>query len=339
MSTTSPAPASGAPAASGLAASSAAGLAARVPVAFFSMVLGLAALGAAWRGAARAYGTSAWVGDALLAVAAALWLVLLAAQVVKIVAARGALGAELADPVQGSLAALAPASLLAIAAGVAGPYPDLAAVLFWIGAVSAVVIGAWVVGGWIVAPPPVEQVTPALYLPGAVGMFLAAAAAGALGKNDAGWVFFGAGLVSWLVLAAVLLTRHLSAGELSPALRPYLGLELAPPALALVAYQALEGAAPDATSRGLLGYALFVAVVLLRLAGRLRDVPFAPSYWSFAFPLAALAAAALRQGSAAPGGIGGALALPIFVVANAVVAVVAFHTATAASRGKLLPPE
>jgi tellurite resistance protein len=258
---------------------------------------------------------------------------------VKAVVARETLRAELADPVQGSLAALGPGSLLLVAAGVSGHFPDVAAVLFWFGAVVAVLHGAWAVGGWIVSPPSVDRVTPALYLPPVAGLLLAATAAGAVGRTDAGWAFFGAGVGSWLVLAAVLLTRHLSAGELSTSLRPLLGLELAPPALALVAYQALEGAAPDPTSRGLLGYGLFVALVLLRLAGRLRDVPFAPAYWSFTFPLALLAAAALRQGAAAPGGLAGALALPLFVIANAVVAVVAFHTVTAATRGKLLPPE
>lgn len=335
MSTPSPAP--GAPA--GLAASPAAGLAARVPVSFFSMVLGVGGLAAAWRAAARSYGTSPWVADVLLVLAAALWVLLLAAQVVKALAAPARLRAELADPIQGSLAALGPASLLLLAAGAAGPAPDLGAVLFWIGAALAVAHAAWTVGSWNAAPPPVDRVTPAMLLPPVVGNLLAALAAGALGRTDAGWVFFGAGLVSWLVLAAVLLGRHLSAGELPPALRPLLGLELAPPAFALLAYQALEGAAPDAPSRVLLGAALFVALVLLRLAGRLRDVPFAPAHWAFTFPVAALAAAALRQGAAAPGSLAGALALPLFVVANAVVAVIAFHTAAAASRGTLLPPE
>lgn len=325
--------------AAGLAASPAASLATRLPASTFSAVLGLAALGGAWRAAARAYGTSAWVADALLAVAAALWIFLVAAQVVKFLLARERLGAELADPVQGSLAALVPASLLVLAGGAAGRFPELAAVLFWIGAAAQVALGVWLVGRWIVVPHAVEGVTPAMYLPASVGNLAAALAAGAVGRGDAGWLFFGAGVVAWLVLAAVLLGRHLSAGEPPPSLRPLLGLELAPPAFALVAYQALESAAPDVVSRGLLGCALLVALVLLRLAGRLRDAPFGPTHWAFAFPLAVLAAGALRQGAAAPGSAAGALALPIFVVANAVVAVIAYHTVAAASRGTLLPPE
>ncbi len=323
----------------GLAAPPAVAVAVRVPTSLFSMVLGLGGLGAAWRAAARTYGTSPWVADGLLAVSAALWLALLAAQVVKALVARDRLSAELADPVEGALASLAPASLLLVAAGLAGHFPQLALVLFWIGAAAAVASCVWIVGGWLVSRPPVEGVTPAMLLPPVVGNLVAALAAGAVGRTDAGWIFFGAGLISWLVLAGVLLARHLAAGELPPALRPLLALELAPPAVALVAYQALEGAAPDAVSRGLLGYALLVAAVLVRLGGRFRDVPFAASFWAFAFPVSLLSAGALRQGAASSGSVAAALALPIFVVANAVVAVIAYRTVSAAARGALLPPE
>jgi tellurite resistance protein len=319
-----------------LADSPALAAAARVPASFFSIAFGIGGLAAAWRAAARAYATSAWLADALLAVAAALWLGLLAAQVVKGVVARDRLAEELADPVQGSLAALGPASLLLLTSGIAPRLPGLAAVLFWIGAAAEVAYGAWIVGRWILRPPTVEHVTPAMYLPPVAGNLLAAIAAGAVGRTDVGWVFFGAGVLSWLFLAGVLLSRHVTAGEPPPALRPLLGIELAPPAVALVAYQALEGTAPDAFSRGFLGYALFVAAVLLRLAGRFREVPFSPAYWAFTFPVAALSTACLRQGSA-PGSLAGAIALPLFVVANGVIAVIAFLTVAAAARGTLLP--
>jgi tellurite resistance protein len=324
--------------ASALSDSPAIAAATRVPASLFSIVLGLGGLAAAWRAAARAYATSAWLADALLAVAAALWIGFVAAQVLRAFHARDRLAAELGHPVQGSLAALAPISLLVLLpAGLAARFPGLAAVLFWIGAAAEVACAAWIVGGWILHPPPVEEVTPAMYLPPVAGNLVAAIAAGTLGRNDVGWVFFGAGVIAWFVLAGVLLSRHVTAGELPPALRPLLGIELGPPAIALVAYQALEGADPDAFSRGLLGYALFVAAVLLRLAGRFRDVPFSPAYWAFTFPLAALSTACLRQGSAAPGSLAGALSLPVFVVANGVIAVIAFLTVSAAARGTLLP--
>jgi tellurite resistance protein len=321
----------------GLAASPATAAAARVPASFFSIVLGLAGLGAAWRSAARAYGVSDWLADALLAVSAALFLGVVAAQVLRAVRGSG-LRSELEHPISGSLAALGPASLLLLAAGISVHSRDAGLVLFWIGAAGQVAIGVWVTGRWLLAPAEPRVVTPALHLP-AVGNLLAALAAGAVGRADAGWLFFGAGVVGWIVVAAALLGRYLSAGELPAAVRPLLGLEIAPPAAALVAWQALEGGAPDVVSRVLLGCALFQALVVARLLGRVRDVPFSPSYWAFAFPLAALAAGALRQSATAPGSVAGALALPLFIVANAVVAAIAWQTAVAASRGKLLPAD
>jgi tellurite resistance protein len=320
------------------AASHAAAAAVRVPVSFFSIPLGIAVLGGAWRAASRAYGVSPWLADALLATGAALWVGVFAAQVVKAFGARDRLREELADPVQGALAALGPASLLFLAAGVAVHERDVAMVLFWIGAAAQLALGVWAVGRWLVEPLQAKAVTPALHLPAGVGNLAVAIAAGAVGRADAGWLFFGVGAVSWLLVAGVLLARYMSAGELPAGLRPLVGLEIAPPALALAAWQSLHGAAPDAVSRALLGVALFVALVVLRISGRLREAPFGPAHWSFAFPLAALAGAALRQGASTPGSVAGALALPLFVAANAVVAVIAFRTATDLARGKLLEP-
>jgi tellurite resistance protein len=321
-------------------AAHAASAAARIPCSFFSIVLGLGALGAAWRAAARAYRVSPWLADALLAASVALFLGLLAAQVAKAVTAPGRLRAELRDPVEGSLAALAPASLLLLSAGLGVHFAALARVVFWVGAAAQLALALYAVGRWLTARMDADLVTPALYLPPAAGSLLAAVAAGAVGQREVGWLFFGAGVVSWLVLGAVLLGRHLSAGELAAPHRPLLALELAPPALALLAWQGLAGAAPDPTASGLLGVGLFQALLLLRLAGRLRDVPFAPSYWTLAFPLALLSAATLRMAGATPSSpVAGALALPLFVVANAVVSAVAFRTVAALTRGTLLPRE
>jgi tellurite resistance protein len=325
--------------AQGLASSPAVSLAARVPASFFSMPMGVGGLAAAWRAASRAYHGSAWVADALLALAAALWLVLFAAQVVKALTARDRLRAELEHPVQGSLAALAPASLLLLAAGIAVHSSSVALVLFWIGAAGQLAFGAYVVGRWFTTAIEPGLVTPAMYLPPVAGNLLAATAAGALGLTDVGWLFFGAGVVAWILVAATMLGRYLSAGELPARLRPLLGIELAPPAIAFVALQSIDGPHPDAALRTLLGFSLFVALVLLRLAGTFRRVPFTAAYWAFTFPLAALSTGLLRQAAVASESIAAALALPGFVVANAVIAVVAFRTVTAVSRGELLSPE
>jgi tellurite resistance protein len=323
----------------GLAANPAAALALRVPASSFSMVMGLAALGGAWTAAARAYRVSPWVANALVALSVALWVVLVVAQVLKVIWAPARLRAELEHPVEGSLAALAPASLLLVAAGFAPHSRDLAVTLFWIGATAQLAFGVWTVGRWLTSPLDPRLVTPALYLPPVVGNLAAAYAAGAVGRIDAGWLFLGAGVVAWVLVGATLLGRYLSAGELPPPLRALLGLELAPPAFAFIALQSIDGASPDAALRTYLGFSLFVGLVLLRLVLRLRAAPFSAAHWAFTFPLAALSLGTLRQAPVASASIGAALALPIFVVANAVVAAIAFRTIVAASRGELFGRE
>ncbi len=74
-----------------------------------------------------------------------------------------------------------------------------------------------------------------LYLPTVANNFISAMACGALGYTDAGLVFLGAGVFSWLSLEPVILQRLRSSGELPTALRTSLGIQLAP---ALVACSA-----------------------------------------------------------------------------------------------------
>ncbi len=61
---------------------------------------------------------------------------------------------------------------------------------------------------------PEEATTPGLYLPTVANNFISAMACGALGYTDAGLVFLGAGVFSWLSLEPVILQRLRSSGEL-----------------------------------------------------------------------------------------------------------------------------
>lgn len=82
---------------------------------------------------------------------------------------------------------------------------------------------------------PEEATTHGLYLPTVANNFISAMACGALGYTDAGLVFLGAGVFSWLSTEPVILQRLRSSGELPTALRTSLGIQLAP---ALVACSA-----------------------------------------------------------------------------------------------------
>lgn len=80
------------------------------------------------------------------------------------------------------------------------------------------------------------------------------------------------------------------------ALRPTLGIQLAPPTVGCAAYFSITSAPPppDAVALSLIGYGLFQALVLARLIPWIIREGFSPSYWAFTFGISALALDGLR---------------------------------------------
>lgn len=101
-----------------------------------------------------------------------------------------------------------------------------------------------------------------LYLPTVAGSFVSATVGAALGLADWGQLAFGAGLFSWLAMESVLLHRLLTGTEKPDALRPTLGIQLAPAPVGAVAYLSAGGGAPDLLAHALIGYGLLQVLVL-----------------------------------------------------------------------------
>jgi tellurite resistance protein len=165
---------------------------------------------------------------------------------------------------------------------------------------------------------------------------MAAVAAG-LGYHEEAQLAFGGALFSWLSIESVLLHRLYTASTLSLALRPTLGIQLAPPAVGAVAYLGVSGGAPDIISRALLGYALLQALLLLRLLPWIMKQPFGANYWSFTFGTTALAAAPMLMIEHGEVGAIARIAPYLFVAANCVVGLVAAGTLRLMAKRRLLP--
>jgi tellurite resistance protein len=105
-----------------------------------------------------------------------------------------------------------------------------------------------------------------LYLPAVAALFVTATAAGALGHGDWGRLAFGAGFFSWLAIESVLLHRLYTVASMPAALRPTLGIQLAPPVVGAVAYLSVTSGAPDPFAYAMLGYGLLQALLMLRFA-------------------------------------------------------------------------
>ncbi|MFM0646096.1 dicarboxylate transporter/tellurite-resistance protein TehA [Paraburkholderia bryophila] len=309
-----------------------------IPVSFFGIAVGALALANLWRVAIKVWHLPTEMGPLVTVAALAVWVVLLAAYGHKWLTNADEARAEMQHPVQSSFAALVPVSGL-LAAQLLQPYAHtLALGLFGVAMVVQLTLGVYLHGRlWQGGRKP-ELSTPAMYLPSVASSFVASTAAASFGFHQLGVLFFGAGLFSWLAIESMLLHRASVLEPLPAALRPVLGIQLAPPVVGGAAYLSLTSGTPDLFALMLLGYGVYQAVMLLRLLPWIRQQPFAPSYWAFSFGVAALPTMAARM---VERGVTGPIewAAPIlFIAANVIIGILAVETVSLLVRGKLIPP-
>ncbi|MCX4172705.1 MULTISPECIES: dicarboxylate transporter/tellurite-resistance protein TehA [Paraburkholderia] len=308
-----------------------------IPVSFFGMAVGALAFANLWRVAIRVWHLPTIAGDVLSVAALAVWLVVLLAYGHKWLTHAAEARAEMQHPVQSSFAALGPVSSL-LAAQLLQPYAhSVALALFGVAVVAQLVLGVYLHGRlWQGGRKP-ELITPAIYLPTVASSFVAGTAAAAFGFHQLGGLFFGAGVLSWLAIESMILHRAAVHEPPPEALRPILGIQLAPPVVGGVTYLSLSSGTPDLVALMLLGYGLYQALLLLRLLPWIRQQAFVPGYWAFSFGVAALPTMAIRMVERGATGPLEWLAPVLFIAANVVIGIFVVKTLGLLVQGKLIP--
>ena len=308
-----------------------------IPVSFFGIAVGALAFANLWRVAIRVWHLPTIAGDVLSVAALAVWVVVLLAYGHKWLTHAAEARAEMQHPVQSSFAALVPVSSL-LAAQILQPYAHSAALaLFGVAVVAQLVLGVYLHGRlWQGGRKP-EMITAAIYLPTVASSFVAGTAAATFGFHQLGGLFFGAGVLSWLAIESMILHRAAVHEPLPEALRPVLGIQLAPPVVGGVTYLSLSSGTPDLIALMLLGYGLYQALMLLRLLPWIRQQAFVPGYWAFSFGVAALPTMAIRMVERGATGPLEWIAPVLFIAANVVIGILVVKTLGLLVRGKLIP--
>ncbi len=307
-----------------------------LPAGYYGMVLGTIGMGFAWRYASTIWPVTRWPGEILVTLAMAIWAFLTVAFLTRAIRFPRSVLAEMRHPVMSSFVSLFPATTLLVAIGFVPWYRPLALALFTVGVVVQLSYAAWQSAGLWRGKHPEEATIPGLYLPTVANNFISAMACGALGFHDAGLVFLGAGVFSWLSLEPVILQRLRSAGELPPAMRTSLGIQLAPALVACSAWFSVNGGEADTFAKMLFGYGLLQLLFTLRLMPWYLSQPFNASFWSFSFGVSALATTGLHLGQSSPSGFFHAIAIPLFIFTNAIIALLLVRTFILLMQGKLL---
>lgn len=311
---------------------------ARLHPGLFSIPLGLLALSAAWQ-RLTALGWQAAGGPTLgcLYAGLALLLILLLLTLLKALRFPAMLAMEYRHPVQGAMLALMPVSSLLAVILLLPRYPGWLALAQ--GVVALALLGQALIAWQVVAQlstgqMPGELVSPALYLPIVPGGFIGAIALKLLGLPGFAMLLFGMGLGGWALLEIRILHR-LFAGPLPLALRPTLGIEIAPAAVGTLSVMTLWPELPaDIIVIGL-GISSGPVFAVLTRWRWWSATPFSFGFWSFSFPLAAMASAvaeAVRRGGWPP-----EVALAAVLLVSLLVAFLALRTLWQLIHGRLLP--
>jgi tellurite resistance protein len=267
----------------------------RIPLNLFGIPFGLAELGESWQimaGFGRAPGA---VADVLFLLSALAWLAALLAYL-RYLRASGwaAFGRDLTDPVAAPFASLAVIVPMLLAGDALYPHAATAGrVLVGVFLALTVLAGAWFTGQWIYRPLDLDKLHPGYFLPTVAGGLIAAAAAAEIGQRRLAEAMFGLGLLCWLVLGSIVMNRLFFRPLPPDPLLPTLAIEVAPPAVATLAYFAIRGGRIDPIVVGIGGYGLLMALAQLRLLPAYLRLPFMLSTWAFTFSWAAVASATL----------------------------------------------
>lgn len=297
-----------------------------IPASSFGIVLGMAGLSNCWRYAESLWGTDARISELLSALTIAICGALLFGYVMTWVRERDVALTEFRHPVNCCFIGLIPVSILLVGVLTLAWSDVVGCGLVLAGTAGQLAFSTYRSGGLLRGGRKKEETTPVMYLPTVAGNFVSAIALCKVGYIDAGKLFFGAGVLSWLALESVITHRLYTAEPLPLAIRPTLGVQLAPPAVASVAYLAVSGDSIDLCFIALLGYALLQLLLIVRLCRWFAEVTFGPAYWSFSFGATALVLATMHSAQHHSHPAIDMLALPLFVTLNIALFVLAAAT-------------
>lgn len=307
---------------------------ARTPPALFSLGLGFVGLALVWRRAAGVFGFSAAVGDVLIGISATFFAVFLLLYLRKLVRRPEALRGDLRSPAGRGALSTASMSLMLLAFGFVDVAESLAQVLWLSGVILHLILAGLLIEILLHLPRGARPATPALYVP-FVGQIVAPIGGVPLGYEAVSAGLFVFALLVWIILTGPIAAR-LAKGLPQPPVRPPLAILLAPPAIGVVAHEALPAAfQAEMLTPILFGLAAAVALALLARAPWLTAAGFSPLWAAFTFPFTSFASAALVMAERSLSAAWDAVSAGALIAATLITVYVGYRFAMAAKAGEL----
>ncbi len=311
---------------------------AHFPIMLFAIGMGMMGLTLATRAAETSFGAAHTASGLVLAISIAMLLAVSVGYIAKIVRHPDAVVAEWNHPIRIAFFPAVSISLLLLATALVDDLPRTAFIIWLAGTVLQGVLALAVISAWIGHRPfQPAMMTPAWFIP-AVGNVIVPLAGAKLGYFEISWLFFSGGLMFWMILLTLVMNRLMFHDPMPGKMVPTLMILVAPPAVAFTSWVRLSGDV-GAFGHFLLSVAFVFALLVATQVFKLRNVPFALSWWALSFPIAALSIASFgyahMAGSVSHQWIGAALLALLF----AMVAGLILRTGKAAIAGEICVPE
>lgn len=288
-----------------------------IPVGYFSIILGLASIGLAWRLAADSFAfIPMWIGETSLIIATVIWLCFICAYIWQWIKFTSSAIEEIEHVITGGAVALVPISTIFVGMAVLPYFELVGKSILAIGILGQISFAGYYVGGRWRGTHTAVAATPVMYLPVIPTNFLSATALGILGYTELGELFLGAGLICWLMFEPAVLQRLRTDVPLVEQLRPVLGIQLAPAFVGCSAYLTLTGGEINLLVKLLIGYGLLQSILLARLLPWIFAYGFTPSAWAFSFGLGSMAKVGIYLKLAHPEDALGLLGSGLFILGS-----------------------
>ena len=260
-----------------------------LPTGYFGIPLGLAALSLAWFHLENLFPAARMVSDVLGIVASVVWILFILMYAYKLRYYFEEVRAEYHSPVRFSFIALIPITTMLVGDILYRWNPLIAEVLIWIGTIGQLLFSTLRVSElWQGGVFEQKSTHPPFYLPAVAANFTSASSLALLGYHDLAYLFFGAGMIAWIIFEPVLL-QHLRISSLEPQFRATMGIVLAPAFVCVSAYLSINHGEVDTLAKILWGYGFLQLFFLLRLFPWVIEKGLNVGLWGFSFGLASMA--------------------------------------------------
>jgi tellurite resistance protein len=304
------------------------------PVAWFSMIMGLAGMTIAWARAEHILELDFSISPFLLFFTASLFLVLIVLYTLKAINYPSEVVAEFKHPVKLAFVPSFSIAMLLLSVALLNVAPQTSLWMWSVGSVLHLTATLYVLSSWIHHTKyEIAHLNPAWFIP-VVGNMVVPIAGIQHAPADISWFFFSVGLFFWPVLTALIFNRLIFHGSLPDRFMPTLFIFIAPPAVGFIAWFNLNGGLDNF---GRVLYFIALAFTLL-LASQLRyftRLKFFLSWWAYSFPLAAMTIATLLMSKVNGGVFYSSLAVVLLAVLSLVVAGLLIRTCMAVMRREI----